>query len=534
MALIKYISKRNFKITPEPKGGKPDPKSLRFVVQKHDASRLHYDFRLEVDGVLKSWAVPKGPSTDPKIKRLAMQVEDHPFDYRTFEGVIPAGYGAGTVMVWDEGTYTATDEASPLKVRQNKNLSDQWKAGKMKFTLEGKKLKGEFLLLRSTGLEENAWLLMKVKDEYASSSDITAKDKSVLSEMSLEQIKKTNQFQRLKSAPGSKPVGTDKIRPANRKSSSKKMDDKTLLVAPDETQVRILNGHELTFTHLNKLFWPEEVISKRDMLNYYLQVAPVIMPYLKGRPHSLHRHPDGIDGESFYQKDVTGKVPSWVKTFLYHSGSDQTDKHFMVAEDEASLLYMASLGCIEINPWSSRISHPDHPDWCIIDLDPDENSFDQVIEAAQVTKQVLDSMKVNSFPKTSGSTGIHIYIPLGAKYTYEQSKDFAHIVATLVQRQIPQYTSLERMVKARKGKMYIDFLQNRPQATVSAPYSLRPRPGATVSMPIHWDEVKKGLKMADFNIHNALERIQSEGDIFKPVLGRGINLVKLIEQNLSL
>lgn len=531
MALIKYKSKRNFKVTPEPKGGKPDPKSLRFVVQKHDASRLHYDFRLEVDGVLKSWAVPKGPSTDPKIKRLAMQVEDHPFDYRTFEGVIPTGYGAGTVMVWDEGTYTATEEASPLKVRQNKNLSDQWKEGKMRFTLEGKKLKGEFLLLRSTGLEENAWLLMKVKDEFASPSDITAKDKSVLSEMTLEQIKKSSQFKRLKSVPVSKSAGSGNTSLAKPRSKSKKTDDKTLLNPPEETQVRVLNGHELTFTHLNKLFWDEEGISKRDMLNYYLQVAPVILPYLKDRPHSLHRHPDGIHGESFYQKDVTGKVPSWVKTFLYHTGVDTSDKHFMVAKDEASLLYMASLGCIEINPWSSRISHPDHPDWCIIDLDPDENSFDQVIEAAQMTKQVLDSMKINSFPKTSGSTGIHIYIPLGAKYTYEQSKDFAHAVANLVHQQIPQYTSLERLVKARKGKMYIDFLQNRPQATVSAPYSLRPRPGATVSMPVHWDEIKKGLKMTDFNIHNALERIRSMGDIFKPVLGKGVNLNPVLNRN---
>jgi bifunctional non-homologous end joining protein LigD len=164
-----------------------------------------------------------------------------------------------------------------------------------------------------------------------------------------------------------------------------------------------------------------------------------------------------------------------------------------------------------------------------LDLDPAENTFNQVIEAANVCKQILEDMGVTSYPKTSGSTGIHIYIPLGAKYTYEQSKEFARIIATLVQQEIPKYTSIERMVKSRKGKMYIDFLQNRPQATVAAPYSLRPKPGATVSMPLHWDEIKKGLKMSDFTINNAMERIKSEGDIFKPVLGKGINLEKVIK-----
>jgi bifunctional non-homologous end joining protein LigD len=189
---------------------------------------------------------------------------------------------------------------------------------------------------------------------------------------------------------------------------------------------------------------------------------------------------------------------------------------------------MASLGCIEMNPWHSRVGSEDYPDWCIIDLDPAKNTFEQVIQTARVTKDILDALDVPSYPKTSGSTGMHIYIPLGAKYTYEQSKEFARVIARLVHEQLPEFTSIERVVKQRKGKMYIDFLQNRAQATVSAPYSVRPKPGATVSMPLHWEEVKKGLKMSDFNIHNALDRIKSEGDIFKPVLGKGINLAKVI------
>jgi bifunctional non-homologous end joining protein LigD len=186
---------------------------------------------------------------------------------------------------------------------------------------------------------------------------------------------------------------------------------------------------------------------------------------------------------------------------------------------------MASLGCIELNPWSSRIDKPDHPDWCIIDLDPGPtNTFKQVIEAALVTRQVLESVDIPSYCKTSGSTGLHIYIPLGAKYTYEQSKEFARVIVTHVHHEIPKYTSIERLVGNRGGKMYLDFLQNRPKATLAAPYSLRPKPGATVSMPLTWDEVTPNLQMKDFTIHNAVQRLREVGDLFKPVLGKGIQL----------
>lgn len=303
----------------------------------------------------------------------------------------------------------------------------------------------------------------------------------------------------------------------------------TLLNPSEETQVKKIKGHDLKFTHLSKLYWPDDKITKRDMLNYYYQVAPYILPYLKDRPQSLNRHPGGITGEPFYQKDVTGKAPEWIKTYEYHTDGDETDKHFLVATDEASLLYMASLGCIEMNPWSSTINKPEHPTWCIIDLDPDKNTFNQVIEAAQVTYQLLKDVGIIAYPKTSGSSGMHIYIPLGAKYTYEQSKEFARAIATLVHRELPKFTTIERVVKERAGKMYIDFLQNRPQATVAAPYSLRPKPGATVSMPLHWEEVKKGLKTKDFTIYNAMDRIKEVGDLFKPVLGKGVDLNKVIK-----
>jgi bifunctional non-homologous end joining protein LigD len=167
----------------------------------------------------------------------------------------------------------------------------------------------------------------------------------------------------------------------------------------------------------------------------------------------------------------------------------------------------------------------------LIDLDPtDKNTFEQVIQAAQVTKEVLDALKIPGYAKTSGSTGIHIYIPLGARYSYDACQLFAKLIVTEVHKKLPDFTSIERMIKNRKGKIYLDFLQNRPKATLAAPYSLRPKPGATVSMPLHWDEVKKGLRMKQFDIRNAVDRIRSEGDIFKPVLGAGINIKKAISQ----
>jgi bifunctional non-homologous end joining protein LigD len=296
-----------------------------------------------------------------------------------------------------------------------------------------------------------------------------------------------------------------------------------------ESQTVKVNGCPLTFNNLSKIYWPEDAVTKRDMFNYYDQVAEYMVPYLKDRPMSLNRFPNGIYGKSFYQKDVKGKAPDCMAT-MPHTTSDGVDKEYLVAKNKASLLWMASLGCIEMNPWFSRVQSPDHPDFCVIDLDPDQNTFDQVIEAARITREVLKAIDVPSFPKTSGSTGMHIYIPLGAKYTYDQSQLFAKIIVSLVHKQIPDYTSLERQIKNRGGKMYLDFLQNRPDATIAGPYSLRPKPGATVSMPLSWDEVKPGLTMRHFTIRNSIGRLKETGDLFDGVLGEGIDLETTIQK----
>ncbi len=348
------------------------------------------------------------------------------------------------------------------------------------------------------------------------------KAKDVVKEKPLSTMEIKKKVTAKASKPGKNGPAAEIIKPV--KAGSRK----SLLNPSEETQVKIVNGHELKFTNLSKIYWPKEKYTKRDMLNYYYQVAPYILPYLKDRPQSLNRFPNGINGESFYHKDITDSAPDWIKKSPYRTNGE--DKNFLVPEDDASILYMANLGTIEMNPWNSTIHTPDHPDWCLIDLDPSEkNTFDTVIKTAQVTKAVLDELKVPGYVKTSGSTGIHIYIPLGAQYTYDESQMFGKLVATRVHQQLPQITSIERLVKNRKNKLYIDYLQNRPKATLAAPYSLRPKPGATVSMPLYWEEVKKGLSMKDFTIKNTMDRIKKEGDIFKPVLGKGINLSKILK-----
>jgi bifunctional non-homologous end joining protein LigD len=667
MGLTKYKQKRSFEKTPEPTGGKAEGKGLRFVIQKHAASHLHYDFRLEMEGVLKSWAVPKGPSTDPDVKRLAMMVEDHPYDYRTFEVLIPQGeYGGGTVIVWDEGTYEAIDMESDDKKIQEKHLLHELHSGKdltslpltkrrsilsanipknsiirisetfdasgldffetaKKLGLEGIVAKRkdstydmadrskEWLKIKSNkrqevviggytnnedspkpfsallvGVYENGKLqytgkigtgfntaqqkemlkqfkpLMTNVCPFASEPDVNQPSRFrhdpphatatwlkpqllcevSFAEMTTDGVMRHPSFEGMRMDKKASEVILEKEQHTpdivkskrtktdlqNKIITPMKSDRKTFLNPTEETQVKKINGHELKFSNLSKVYWPEDNITKRELINYYYQIAPYILPYLKDRPQSLNRFPNGIHGESFYQKDVTGKAPDWVETYLYHSEADEKDRHFLVCTDEASILYMASLGCIELNPWSSRIQTPDHPDWCIIDLDPDKNTFDQVIKAAQITKSILDGMGVPSYCKKSGSTGLHIYIPLGAKYSYDQSKEFARIIATIVQQEIPDFSTIIRKTADRDGKMYIYFLQNRPQATIAAPYSVRPKPGATVSTPLHWDEVKKGLKMKNFTIKNVVERVQAEGDLFKPVLGKGFDMLKAISQ----
>jgi len=295
-----------------------------------------------------------------------------------------------------------------------------------------------------------------------------------------------------------------------------------------DTKVKI-DGIELHLTNLDKILWPDDQITKGDLIEYYRAMHNYILPHLKGRPESLHRFPNGIDGFSFYQKNMP-EAPDWAETVLIKSDSTEETVHYLVCNNETTLAYMANLACIEIHPWNSRVGSLDNPDWIVIDLDPGKhNSFDQVIETALVVKSILDKAKVISFPKTSGATGIHVYIPMGAKYTYEECKTFANVIAELTQAQLPDITTTVRNTKLRGDKIYIDYLQNNKGQTLASVYSVRPKPGATVSSPMKWEEVKKGLLPSDFTIKNVPARVKKMGDLFKGVLGKGIDMEKSLK-----
>lgn len=866
MALERYREKRNFESTPEPAGAKRVVKGPhRFYIQKHAASHLHYDLRIEMEGVLKSWAVPKGPSLNPSVKRLAMMVEDHPLEYGTFEGIIPKGnYGAGTVMLWDEGTLSVPGVTGRKETETA--LKRMLHEGNIKLNFQGRKIKGEFALVktkRESG-KGNEWLLIKKKDEHSGKlEDITNADKSIRTNRTLEEIKqaegadkavwyspavkdinllgapekqmpsdikpmmatlvdepfssddwvfeikwdgyraiaevnyndvslysrnnkpfnddypeivaelvklgiqavfdgelvvldesghagfqliqnykrtgkgylayyifdilyfnghdltgltllqrksilyqvlqgqsgrvryndhvsgigtefferaaekgiegiiakreesvyqtgrrskdwlkiksvqrqeavicgftepkgsrkkfgalilglyegdqlkyighagggfneesleevykklekiklsdspfaarpKTNMpvvwvkpslvcevkfqewtsegimrqpiFLGLREDKSAKEVHQEKpdvpakesslisegkgLRKTQRPSVSKtgKIKSPKTVLSDGENQKQqevILDGINLKFTNLDKVLWPKEGYTKRDLIEYYDKIAEYILPYLQDRPESLRRNPNGIEKHSFFQKDMPETTPEWVQTEKIYSESVDKEINYLVCNSKPALLYLANLGCIELNPWSSRIMKLDFPDYTVIDIDPKDASFEQVIEVALAVKEVTDRAGIKSYPKTSGSRGIHVYIPLGAKYTYDHGKDFAHLIATLTHELVPDLTTLVRTPSKRERPIYLDYLQNRKGQTLAAPYCLRPKPGATVSTPLEWKELKAGLHPSQFTIHTIFERLKEKGDLFRPVLGEGVDLKHAIER----
>ena len=291
-----------------------------------------------------------------------------------------------------------------------------------------------------------------------------------------------------------------------------------------------IEGHAVVLTNLSKVYWPQDKFTKGDLIEYYHKIAPYILPYLKNRPMSLKRNPNGINNPGFYHKDAGGTAPDWVtKKKIYSEGAER-EINFLLCNDTASLLYIANLGCIEMNPWNSTVDKQDHPDYMVIDLDPaDDNTFDQVIETAIVVKSVLDRAGAAAYCKTSGASGLHIYVPMGSKYSYDDIKEFGLVVATLSQQELPDFTSIVRSLKKRGNNIYIDYLQNRKGQTLASAYSVRPKKGATVSTPLAWNEVKKGLHPSQFDMKNIFTRLKKTGDLFQPVLGKGIDLKKCMK-----
>ncbi|MEW5895077.1 MAG: DNA ligase D [Candidatus Omnitrophota bacterium] len=823
MSLKEYHDKRDFSSSPEPQGGKTARSDkLFFVIQKHDASHLHYDLRLEYFGVMTSWAIPKGLPRDENEKHLAIQVEDHPLEYRNFEGVIPKGYGAGTVMIWDEGTYRIDGDVSEDKEKIQKQVREGLEKGHLKVELNGKKVSGQYSLVRMKKGAPHQWLIFKKKPsplvteqqenlsvrtgrtmeeiekgEYPSSTlrlsdedlkgaqpgpvpmavspmlatlvedsfdqegwifemkwdgyrvmtqinkqgvrlysrndkDFNSRFPEVVESLRhfpheclldgemvvvdgdghprfhllqdymkkregillyyvfdllyingydlrklplwrrrniLQKIlpehpyvkfsdgiermgraffdiicinhlegmiakdlsspyrtgKRTKDWLKVKAIMRQEAViaGLTEPRGSRKKFGalvlgvyddglfryightgggfddyllneiyrkvSPLITDKSPFDPPPKTNTPVRwakpqvvcevkfsewtgdglmrhpvflglredkNAHEvhqespdsesmkkvsasyrqrkeqvLRFqpTHMDKVFWPEEGYTKGDLIHYYEEAAEIMLPYLKDRPQALNRFPDGIKGESFFQKDVDHQGPDWVKTVPVESENRDKTIRYLVCQDLDTLIYVANLGCIEVNVWNARYQHPLKPDYAVIDFDPLDVEFSSVVEVVLETKKFLDNFKITSFCKTSGAKGMHLYIPFNqARYTAEQVTDFAKIICLNIHERLPGLTSLERSPQKRKGCVYLDYLQNARHRTMAAPYCVRPRPGATVSAPLFWEEVTGKLHPSQFTMKNMPARIKSVGDPWKKMFSQGISMQQAI------
>jgi bifunctional non-homologous end joining protein LigD len=292
-----------------------------------------------------------------------------------------------------------------------------------------------------------------------------------------------------------------------------------------------IDGHLVSVTNLNKIYWPEDGYTKGDLIGYYREIADFILPYLRDRPESLNRHPNGIHAKNFFQKDVSRQPPpNWVQTVELISDSDGKKMRTPLCQDEASLVYLANLGCIELNPWHSRVDNLDRPDYLMLDLDPEAVSFDHVVEAALTIRKVLEQAGGEAFCKTSGKRGLHLYVPLGAKYDDEIAKQVAELIARIVNARLPATTSLIRNPRLRQGRVYLDYLQNGKGKTLAAPYSVRPWPKATVSAPLKWKEVRRGLDPSKFTIRTLPKRLHAVSDLWKGVLGPGVDLSDVVEK----
>lgn len=292
------------------------------------------------------------------------------------------------------------------------------------------------------------------------------------------------------------------------------------LLAPELKEATLtIDGRQLKFTNLGKVYYPDDGVVKRDVLNYYDGVADLILPHLKDRPLSLKRYPNGIQQEFFFQKNVREAFAPWLRTELIDSEHNHAPIKYVFAEDRASLLYLVNLGCIDQNPWMSRSQSLEEPDFVLIDLDPQECSYDMIVEAALLAKEVLDKIGMAGYPKTTGGDGMHVYIPIEPVYSYEQARIFAELISRLLVHENPKMFTTPRSVSKReKGRVYFDYLQIGKSKTIAAPYVLRAYAGAPVATPLEWSEVRRGLDPKQFNIRNALERFREKGDLFRGVL----------------
>jgi bifunctional non-homologous end joining protein LigD len=578
--LSSYERKRDFGQTPEPSGrggGQQSaaPDGPRFVVQRHRARRLHYDLRFEIDGVLASWAVPKGPTLDPDVKHAAIHVEDHPIEYENFEGVIPSGqYGGGDVIVWDTGTWDlhAADDAAEA-VRD----------GELHADIYGEKLKGRFILIRRQGRGEpgkEQWLLFHKHDEYAVKGwDPEDYPKSVLSGRTNDEVKAdpdrmwrsdlppsqasvpADSATKTKAAAGRRVIGQSgaqpseaktkpraKAKPRTRSDNSKKSRDADddpggagQVAPPSPDELAALDdlgdggtwavfGRRLKLTNLDKEIFParragggrkgEAAVSKREFIAYAARIAPVILPYLTGRPLNMNRFPGGAGTQGFWNKQLPEHAPDWLPRW-HRPGrkAGEADTYLMV-DEPAALVWAANYGALEWHAWTGRADAPDQPTYVLIDIDPGTGtSWDDLLVLARLHRTALDHLGVRGQPKVTGQRGIQIWIPIQPGPSSEETSAWAEELSRAIGAAVPELVSWKWERRDRGGHARLDYTQNAGHKTLVAPYSPRPAAGAPISAPIDWDELDDpSLRPDGVTVRTAFDRLADRGDPFRSVL----------------
>ena len=529
--LREYRAKRDFALTAEPAGADAPATGGRFVVQRHRARRLHYDFRLEVDGVLASWAVPRGPSLDPAARQLAVHVEDHPLEYAGFEGVIPRGqYGGGDVIVWDRGTWTPAHTDDPAAAIA---------AGELHFDLTGEKLAGRFALIRRNRQDSSKeqWLLVHKNDEHARHG-WTADDhpQSVLSGRTNDEVA---------AAPDALwqsgvPAAEAEVSLAHGNWEPVTDDELAALDALGNRGGRwTVGGRDVKLTNLDKPLFPrrsqdrhgrgDPPVTKREIVRHYTTIAPLLLPYLAGRPVNLHRYPEGVDRQGFWQQEIPQGAPEWVTRWHDPEAGPDDAETRVVADGVATLAWLANLAAVELHPWTGRLPEPRRPAWAMIDIDPGtRTSFADVLVLARLYRAALEHLGVAGMPKVTGQRGVQIWVPVTPGYTYAETRGWVEKVSRAVGATVPELISWEWNKDRRGGRARLDYTQNIVNKTLVAPWSVRPRPGAPVSVPITWAELDDPDLAPDrWTVRDVPDRVREAGDPLGPLVGMAQSLPSL-------
>jgi bifunctional non-homologous end joining protein LigD len=512
-SLTTYQKKRDFGRTPEPSGdGQVAPSGeRRFVIQRHRARRTHYDFRLEIDGVLVSWAVPKGLTLDPKARHLAVRVEDHPLAYIDFEGVIPKGeYGAGDVIVWDRGTWDLDVDADPERALAR---------GELHLDLFGSKLRGRFVLVRTktdrAGKEQ--WLVLHKRDPYAETGwDPDDHPRSVISGRTNDDV--AADPDRLWTRAGEHVV-----------QGSVRFDAPTPdeLDELDELPAKgrwAFQGRALALTNLDKVLFPgradEPPVTKRELIRYYACVAPVLLPYLLDRPLNLHRYPDGVERKGFWQKEAPRHAPDWIPRWHNEEADPDESQHYLVPDSPPALAWLANHAAVELHAWTSRLPDVHHPAYALIDVDPGEDTtWDELVTMVELHRTALEHLRVRGYPKLSGRRGVQVWIPIAPGPSFDETRAWVEQLSRTIGKVVPDLVSWSWEKRSRGGKARLDYTQNAINKTLVAPYSVRAAAGAPVSVPVGWDEIgDPELRSDRWTVRTVLDRIGRSGDPMAPAL----------------